>query len=198
MLYLVFSDYYHQRTEDNDYRETRSIRDDFGKDLFSKTYSENEWNADINFFLQCCRFYLSLCEESIKLLPPMENIIRRKYKADMGNNFEDWANSYFSPDSEHLDSFIVREKAFADYKSFSGVNKITMQRFTKALKGFVALCPYIEELNPKDLCNSQGRIVRKDNDGNLRSCGTAETAAGGGTEPADPTLMFVPDERPDE
>ena len=109
----------------------------------------------------------------------MENIIRRKYKADMGNNFEDWANSYFSPDSEHLDSFIVREKAFADYKSFSGVNKITMQRFTKALKGFVALCPYIEELNPKDLCNSQGRIVRKDNDGKaadmnyLRSCGTA-------------------------
>ena len=87
LLYLVFSDYYHQRTEDNDYRETRSIRDDFGKDLFSKTYSENEWNADINFFLQCCRFYLSLCEESIKLLPPMENIIRRKYKADMGNNF---------------------------------------------------------------------------------------------------------------
>ena len=56
----------------------------------------------------------------------------------MGNNFEDWANSYFSPDSEHLDSFIVREKAFADYKSFSGVNKITMQRFTKALKGFEA------------------------------------------------------------
>lgn len=204
LLYLVFSDYYHQRTEDNDYRETRSIRDDFGKDLFSKTYSENEWNADINFFLQCCRFYLSLCEESIKLLPPMENIIRRKYKADMGNNFEDWANSYFSPDSEHLDCFIVREKAFADYKSFSGVNKITMQRFTKALKGFVALCPYIDELNPKDLRNSQGRIVRKDNDGKaadmiyLRSCGTAETAAGGGTEPADPTLMFVPDERPDE
>ena len=52
LLYLVFSDYYHQRTEDNDYRETRSIRDDFGKDLFSKTYSESEWNADINFFLQ--------------------------------------------------------------------------------------------------------------------------------------------------
>lgn len=76
----------------------------------------------------------------------MENIIRRKYKADMGNNFEDWANSYFSPDSEHLDSFIVREKAFADYKSFSGVNKITMQRFTKALKGFVALCPYIDDV----------------------------------------------------
>lgn len=69
----------------------------------------------------------------------MENIIRRKYKADMGNNFEDWANSYFSPDSEHLDSFIVREKAFADYKSFSGVNKITMQRLQRPSK---ALWPF--------------------------------------------------------
>lgn len=165
LLYVVFSDYYHQRTESNDYKETHSIRDDFGKDLFSKTYSEEEWNADINFFLQCCRFYLSLCEESVKLIPPMDNIIKRKYKADMGNNFEDWANSYFTADSGHLDTFIVREKAFADYKSFSGINKITMQRFTKALKGFVALCPYIDELNPKEHCNSQGRIVRKDEDG---------------------------------
>ncbi len=79
-----------------------------------------------------------------------------------------------------------------------------MQRFTKALKGFVALCPYIEELNPKDLCNSQGRIVRKDSDGKaadmiyLRSCGTAEAAAGDETGPTDQTLVFVPDERPEE
>lgn len=33
MLYVVFSDYYHQRTEENDYLETRQIRDDFNKDL---------------------------------------------------------------------------------------------------------------------------------------------------------------------
>lgn len=32
----------------------------------------------------------------------------------------------------------------------------------------------------------------------LRSCSTAEPAAGGETEPTDPTLMFVPDERPEE
>lgn len=49
LLYMVFSDYYHQRTEENDYQETRSIRDDFDEDLFSKTYTEDEWNADINF-----------------------------------------------------------------------------------------------------------------------------------------------------
>ena len=35
LLYMVFSDYYHQRTPDNDYLETRSIRDDFGKNLLT-------------------------------------------------------------------------------------------------------------------------------------------------------------------
>lgn len=164
LLYMVFSDYYHQRTEDNDYQETRSIRDDFDKDLFSKTYSDAEWNADINFFIQCCRFYLSLAGEPIKILPPMANIVKRKFKADMGANFEDWASSYFSEESGRLDDFIVREKAFTDFKQFSGINKATTQSFTKKLRAFVNLCPYIAELNPSDLCNSQHRIIRRAKD----------------------------------
>ena len=162
LLYMVFSDYYHQRTEENDYQETRSIRDDFDEDLFSKTYTEDEWNSDINFFLQCCRFYLSLANEPIKIMPPMDNIIKRKFKADMGVNFEDWAATYFSEESERLDKFIVRERAFNDFKQFSGINKATTQSFTKKLKAFVELCPYIKELNPEDLCNSQHRIIRRD------------------------------------
>lgn len=162
LLYMVFSDYYHQRTEDNDYLESRSIRDDFGKDLFTKTYSPQEWNADLNCILQCVRFYLSVSGEPIKLLPPMGNIIHRKYKADMGANFEDWANGYFSEESGRLDTFLVRDKAFTDYKIQSGSSKLTMQGFTKKLRSFVELCPWIEELNPKDYQNSSGRIIRRE------------------------------------
>lgn len=162
LLYMVFSDYYHQRTEDNDYLESRSIRDDFGKDLFTKTYSPQEWNADLNCILQCVRFYLSVSGEPIKLLPPMANIIHRKYKADMGANFEDWANGYFSEESGRLDTFLVRDKAFTDYKIQSGSSKLTMQGFTKKLRSFVELCPWIEELNPKDYQNSSGRIIRRE------------------------------------
>ena len=162
LLYMVFSDYYHQRTEDNDYLETRSIRDDFGKDLFTKTYSPQEWNADLNCILQCVKFYLSVCHEPIKLLPPMANIIHRKYKADMGANFEDWANGYFSEESGRLDTFIVRDKALSDYKMSSGSNKLTMQGFTKKLRSFVELCPWIAEMNPKDYQNSAGRIIRRE------------------------------------
>ena len=60
ILYTVFSDYYHEKTENNDYRETRKIRDDFGKDLFGFDYSEAEWNADFNFFVVYLRIMYAI------------------------------------------------------------------------------------------------------------------------------------------
>ena len=161
LLYMVFSDYYHQKTEENDYRESRSIRDDFGKDLFSKTYSEDEWNQDLNFILQCVRFYLSVAGEPVKLLPPMANILQRKLRQDMTDKFKDWAEAYFCDETGRLDSFVVREDAFFDYKKYSGQNTISMQSFTKKLRAFVLLCPWIDEMNPKEFQNGGGRIIRK-------------------------------------
>ena len=161
LLYMVFSDYYHQKTEENDYRESRSIRDDFNKDLFSKTYSEDEWNQDLNFILQCVRFYLSVAGEPVKLLPPMANILQRKLRQDMTDKFKDWAEAYFCDETGRLDAFIVREDAFIDYKKYSGQNTISMQSFTKKLRAFVQLCPWIEEMNPKEYQNGGGRIIRK-------------------------------------
>ena len=160
-LYMVFSDWYHQKTEENDYYDNRSIRDDFGKTLYAYDYTEEEWNADLNFWLQCCQFYLSVMDSGVKPHPPMENIIRRKYKADMGTNFEDWANGYFSMEGEHLDEYLERDVVFSDYARYANVNRITMQSFTKKMKAFCEFCPWIEEMNPKDLLNSSGRIQRK-------------------------------------
>ena len=160
-LYMVFSDWYHQKTEENDYYDNRSIRDDFGKTLYAYDYTEEEWNADLNFWLQCCQFYLSVMDSGVKPQPPMENIIRRKYKADMGTNFEDWANGYFSMEGEHLDEYLERDVVFSDYARYANVNRITMQSFTKKMKAFCEFCPWIEEMNPKDLLNSSGRIQRK-------------------------------------
>ena len=160
---MVFSDYYHQKTEDNDYLESRSIRDDFGKDLFNKTYTEEEWNQDLNFILQCVRFYLSVADEPLKLLPPMANIIFRKHKQDMGANFEDWAQVYFHPDSGRLDTFVPRTQAFEDFKQHGGkVQGMTSQKFLRKLESFALLCPWIEELNPAELRNSSGRIIRRE------------------------------------
>lgn len=164
LLYMVFSDYYHEKTVENDYLETRSIRDDFGRNLMTKNdYSEEDWNQDCNFFAQCLQFYLSMVELGIKIQPPMDNIVKRKYKADMGANFEDWAYSYFAEDGENVNTFVQREKAHDDFIAFAKVSKgfWTMQRFTKALRGFAELCPYICELNPQELLNSNGRLLKK-------------------------------------
>lgn len=163
MLYVVMSDYYHQRSEENDYSETRTIRDDFNKDLFSAQYTEAEWCADINFIMQCVRFYLSVAPLNIKIEPRMGNIIYRKYLRDMSDNFRDWAEQYFAEGGDHLDCAIIRQDAYEDYKRFSGAGKTTMQGFTKALKGFCFTCEYIEELNPADQCNSGGgtRILKR-------------------------------------
>lgn len=159
-LYMVFSDWYHQKTEDNDYKETRTIRDDFNKTLYAFDYSEEEWNADFNFWMQCCRFYLSVKDSGIKPQPPMANMEKRRLKAAMGSNFEDWANGYFSLESGHLDVELPRDDVFADYIRFANINRITMQSFTKKLKNFVKLCPWVDILNPPEMCNSSGRIQK--------------------------------------
>ena len=163
MLYLVYSDYYHQMTSENDYLETRSIRDDFGRDLFGRDYPEELWNADLNFLMQCCKFYLSLAGENIKIQPPMGNILKRKYKADMGANFEDWANTYFAEEGGHLDELISRREAYEAFIDDAKVNKnfYTMNRFTKSLRAFAQLTPYVDTLNPEIYQNTAGRIIRR-------------------------------------
>lgn len=164
-IYSVTSDYYHEISVENDYLENRAIRDDFGKDLYGSQYTEAEWEADINFMMQCVRFYLSIAPSGVKILPQMRNIIFRKNLSEMSENFREWAEGYFAQDEDgcgdNLNVEIIREKAFEDYKRFSGVTKITMQKFSKSLQGFCYTCDYIESLNPKELHTSGGRILRR-------------------------------------
>lgn len=159
-LYMVFSDWYHQKTEDNDYLETRSIMDDFNKTLYADDYTEEEWNADFNFWMQCCRAYLYIADKGVKPQPPMGNIKKRRWKADMGGNFEEWAEGYFSVGGGHLDIELVKEDVFRDYQIYSNMNKITMQSFTKKLKAFCDYCPWVEELNPKDVVGDAKRYQK--------------------------------------
>ena len=168
LLPMVFSDYYHEKTEESNYRTSYSIRDDFNKDLFGVDYTEEEWNADHNFLLQCEKFYLKAIQSGAKLLPPMENIMLRKRKQDMSGNFEQWAYTYFSPLSGHLDKFIERSEALDDFKKFSGLKDMTTNGFTRKLQAFVKYCNYTSELNPIDYCTvkpdpgrNNGRILKR-------------------------------------
>lgn len=172
ILYLVFSDYYHKRSSENDYLEDRSVMDDFGRELFGVSYPEEDWNADLNFLLQCCSFYLSLANESIKIQPPMRNIELRKSKSDMGENFEDWAYVYFSQESGNLDRIIPKAEAIDDYRmSVGGMGaSITSHFFLKKLKAFADAAEHVFSCKPpEELTAGDGRIIRRLN-GKTKEC----------------------------
>lgn len=161
LLYMVFSDYYHQKTANNDYHETRTIFDDFAKDLFRDHYSEEDWNADINFILECCKFYLSAIKRGLKIDPPMENVTARTLRSEMTDIFFDWAQVYFSPESENCNTLKPKTEALKAFGDDTKNMKWTMNKFSKALKAYCRYADYIIDLNPKELCNTSGRIIRK-------------------------------------
>lgn len=158
ILYTVFSDYYHEKTENNDYRETRKISDDFGKDLFGHDYTENEWNADFNFFAQCIKFFLSVPAPR-KINPPMANVTLRNLLAEMGQAFKDWADAYFDIDGNNVNTMLTKESALNDFMRDTNSKAWTTNKFTSALKAFCKYHNY--DYNPKSFQNKQGRISKK-------------------------------------
>ncbi len=162
MLYVTFSDWYHHRSPENPfhYQEERTIWDDFQKNLFDSYYSDEEWNADLNLLMQCERFYLSIAGKTWKVQPPMQNIILRKLKAEMGPQFEEWASVFFAPDGPNVNRQLVRKNVFETYlRDCPGV-KDSMKRFTLRLKAFARWASWIFALNPSDILNTQGRNIQ--------------------------------------
>ena len=168
LVYCLFSDYYHEKSDDNDYLESRDIHADFDKTLFDEYYTEAEWNADSNFLMQCVKFYLNVSRYVQKIVPPIGNILLRKFKIDMGDNFEEWCESKFynSPDNCNLDSKLKRSLFFDAYCSWSNT-RITAQSFWKKLQAFCQSRSYIVAFNPPDVCtpSTPGKIMGKDETG---------------------------------
>jgi hypothetical protein len=159
ILYTVFSDYYHVRTEAEDYTEDFTIRDDFGKNLFLD-YTEEEWNDDFNFFAYCLQFYLGVPRE-LKLNPPMDNVTKRNLRTEMTEVFKNWADVYFDSKEGMCDKLIERDIAFKDFEAKSGQHKWTTNKFTKALKAWSKYSDYVEKLDPREFRNAKDRIIRK-------------------------------------
>ena len=160
LLYVVFSDYYHEACSENTYKETRAIRSDFGYDICMKDYKEEYWNQDINFLADCTKFYLSTCEHNIKLQPPMKKVRERQHIAIMGNQFREWAEVFFSADGYNVNREVNKIEALKTFVLESQVKNWTTQQFTKAIHSFCENSDFVHELNPKELCNMPKRITR--------------------------------------
>lgn len=154
LLYLVFSDYYHEDTDE--YLQKRQISDDFGKSLYSN-YSEEEWNADFNFWCWCLSFYLQHCDEG-KITPILDNIMKRTLKAKLDASFEDWAEGYFSLDGRNCNRLINKTECMLNCRMETGKN-LTSQAFMKKLDAWIQLSPHHEELNPEALWGKNSRRI---------------------------------------
>lgn len=156
ILYTVFSDYYHQKGENNDYRETREPKNDFGKELFTQ-FDESEFNHFYNTIASCLQFYLQC---PVKLNPPMSNVNKRKLQREMGTEFENWAGVYFNPIAGNLDKYFVKEEAYTEFMRTVPRNFIfTTSRFKTACEAY---CKYHGLIfNPEQLINSKAdnRII---------------------------------------
>lgn len=156
LLYLVYSDYYHEDTDF--YREKRQISDDFGKTLFNN-YSEEEWNSDFNFWCYCLKFYLEHSDEG-KITPILDNIMKRTLKAKLDASFEDWAEGYFSLDGNNCNTLKPKLEVMISCRNETG-KQLTSQAFLKKLDAWIKLNPAYEELNPKELWGKNSkRIIR--------------------------------------
>lgn len=157
ILYTVFSDYYHALDENGEYEEERTVFDDFGKNLFFD-YTNDEWNEDLNFMCECCRYYLSTDE---KINPPMANVYKRNKLTEMGDEFFNWANLYFSQDGTK-DTLVKKDTVMKEYFDRCNPRQRTTQSFSKKI---LAWCQYYGyTLNPSDLCNTSDkkRIIKKE------------------------------------
>lgn len=154
MLYCVFSDYYHNKGETDDYNEYRDPKTDLGIKLFYD-FDKDQWNSFYTVMLHALKFFLGT-EEKIK--PAMENVNKRNLMSLMGN-LHDWALVYLSEESGRLDKLIIREEAFTDYMRFGGSGKVTPQQFSTKMKAFCRYYGYV--LNPIELQDKNGKIIKK-------------------------------------
>lgn len=143
----VFSDYYHEATRLNDYRESRSIRDDLGCNLMGSEYTEQDWQADIAFMLQCLQFYLSLPKGERRIMPPLGRIGLREQMAAVGKDFKSWADEFFAEDGDNLDCELKAEDMLAAFNAETRYGW-SPKKFAQHLKAYCDMAPHIHCLNP--------------------------------------------------
>lgn len=186
------SDYYHEMSVKNSYRETRSPYSKFGRALYDD-FTSDEWTE----FYNLIAYAIQLQIRFFKINPPMENIqkqfLLREMTKGLGReeDFLVWANHYFSnppkyhdpskecpSDAGYFNRYVVKEFAynnFVDTLEEADKKKYKSNYFRKALESWCDWNGY--ELNPKEKVTDQrsGRII-KNVDGKTREVFFISTA----------------------
>lgn len=153
---IAVSDYFHVKTDTNDYKKTHMIYDEFGQDLMAPDYSEEDWQYDINFMLECLRMYLSLPVADRRQASPTGQIKRREILSTIDEKFNEWAEDYFAPESGNLNRKILKSSPLKNFKEETGCD-MKQRTFTINLKSFCELKGY--EYNPECQTNTKDRRI---------------------------------------
>ncbi len=161
ILYTSFSDYYHKKDNDGYYQDTRSPKEEFGKNIF-EDFNQDEWNQFYNLVANCISMYLKFVNDKIE--PPLENIEKRNLRTQIGESFLAWATDYFS-EPTHLNTTICKDEIFdlALPNLTSNTRKhMDKRKFKDKIRLF---CKYKGfEFNPKEQVNDKNdRIMLKYN-----------------------------------
>ena len=169
LWYQVFSDFYHEMTEFNDYKETRKVSDDVGAIIMGNDYPEEDWQRDIAFLIQCVQYHLSLPMNEWRVNPPMGQIRRRELQASVSKSVAEWAEEYLAPEAGNLNRITPTEVVYKKYKSDTGSTMLN-RNFTIQLKNYCKLVGLV--YNPAS-------ITKQDKDGKpwttyVKECGCSK------------------------
>jgi hypothetical protein len=173
------SDYYHEKTKFNDYKESRSPFTKFGRLLFDD-FTEEEWVKFYNLMAYCIQLQMRF----FKIQPPMDNLMKRQLRRLMtrgvskDEEFFTWANHYFvippdprpdiSPDNVgYFNVYFKREAAFDNFKTTLSSSQSSKYKSNQFKSSLGAWCEYYGyTLNPIHLCTGTNaaedrRIIKK-------------------------------------
>jgi len=177
MLNCGVSDYYHEATKFNDYKETRTPLLKFGRRLYDD-FTAEEWVKFYNLIAYCIQLQMRF----YKIQPPMMNLEKRQLRRAMSQglgkdeDFFHWANDYFTPmiitppleyspaDTGYFNTFIFREYAFNAFLEKLTKKQAADYRSNKFKTHLQSWCDYYGyTLNPEEMCTgdkSQRRILK--------------------------------------
>lgn len=199
LLNCGVSDYYHEATKFNDYKETRTPLTKFGRRLYDD-FTDEEWIKFYNLIAYC----IQLTMRFYKIQPPLMNLEKRQLRRTMAQglgrdeDFFTWANDYFincptpekpqfSPtENGYFNTYIIREYAFENFKTRLSKKQQSDYRSGKFKSHIQAWCDYYGfELNPIQLCTGNSteslRRIIKSVEGKSMECFYISTKPGDNT-----------------
>lgn len=199
-------DYYHVKNED--FKKSRSIADSFnGKQLFDENYSQEDWQNDDNFLMECLQFYLSqetkieVNHQNLKIRNLIQKIGDREHKflTDLFQNIEsDTTEENKIEGFSHEDSkgivWINKVKLYELYSAEIGQKKKSNQDFKDVLVWYYQTKDLVLEFKKKKVdglySSAEHYTIKKDQSPVIEN-GTAPEAE---AEPAKETAR--PDDLP--